>query len=82
MPKYLTKKQKLKADKITKLIKELSDENITFFMNSMPDLQIGFLRDSHDVDGYEAFFDFVNHNKDRYMYYSPNVRLKLDSYGA
>lgn len=82
MPKHLTKKQKNKADKITKLIKELADENITFYMNSMPDLQIGFLRDADSIDGFDDFFNFLNKSKDSNMYYSPRVRLKLDGYAA
>jgi len=80
MPKYLTKKQKQKADRIIRLLKELSDENITFYMNSTPDLRIGFLRDAQTVDDYDRFLKFVNYDKNRYMYYSPNMRLLLGSY--
>lgn len=81
MPKYLTKKQKVKADKIIKLLKELSDDNVSFYLNSMPHLQIGFLKNAEDVDGYDNFFDFLNSEKGD-MYYSPHIRLKLESYGA
>ena len=80
MPKYLTKKQKQKADKIISLLKELSDENITFYMNSVPDLRIGFLRDAQTVGDYDSFVNFVNYDKNRDMYYAPNARLLLGSY--
>ncbi len=62
------------------MLKELSDENITFYMNAAPDLKIGFLRDTQTVDDYDSFLNFVNYDKNRDMYYSPNTRLRLGSY--
>ncbi len=78
-----TSNQKSKAnhnDRIIRLLKELSDENITFYMNAAPDLKIGFLRDTQTVDDYDSFLNFVNYDKNRDMYYSPNTRLRLGSY--
>ena len=81
--KNLTKKQKAKADRIIKLIGDLNAEGVVFYMNSMPDNQIGFLRGGANLDSYEEFFDFLNH-EDLGEYYSPSSvgNLFLEGYGA
>lgn len=83
MPKYLTKTQQKKADKVIELLLKLSEEGVTFYMNSMPSLEIGFMRNGEDVSEYDEFFDFINFSDDSDMYYSPAAQgLKLESYGA
>lgn len=82
--KKLTASQKKKADKIFKLLAELGDENVTFFMNSTPHLQLSFLR-NHDteMDMYE-YQDLYNWNNEGDIY-EPKVedssKFKLECYG-
>lgn len=76
--KHLTKKQKAKSDKVIKLLEELSKEGITFYMNSTPQLQIGFCRTTDNID-FDVWSDFTQ-SEDYDKFYSPLNNIRLESY--
>lgn len=78
--KKLTKKQISKADKVIKILEQLSSEGITFYMISTPFLKIGFARTTDNID-MEDFQDFQNTNKNDGVLYFPYNNVRLESYG-
>jgi len=80
MFKKLTYSQKKKADRVIKMLEDLSSQGITFYMNSTPNLQIGFLNNAHVNMDYDEWMAFIN-TKDGEKYYSPSNNIVKESYG-